>query len=133
MEVHFVNAYFNYVASRIGIAPRNDAFILFIEGEISQHNRRECLNTVMATIDPSRLATVMADDYLPKIKDAVASADLDVNRAFGGEELSRVFNITKNLAQASLDQEFGSVPTENFLLPLPDDDLYRYQLGGKPG
>lgn len=124
-EVDFGNAYFNYIAQDMGLPERRDPFISIGESQISTAQFEECKKKVHEKLTPGGLANVMAGDFLGRIKGAVADANIDVSGPFEGETLAAVFNIIKDLQIATLDREFGHIPEENYLLPVPDTYQYR--------
>ena len=122
-EVHFVNAHFNYMAKDMGVSERMDEFARIAESEISIRQFEKCKQTVLDKIKPGLLSKTMAENYLDQVKGAQQG---DTSLPFEGEQLTDIFNRAKDIKQATLDSEFGDVPTENYLLQVPDTLSYQF-------
>jgi uncharacterized protein len=126
-EVHFVNAYFNFIAKDMGVPERIDQFTRIVETDISPSDFQRCREMVLTKINPNALTKVMASNYLDQVKGA---QQVDVSQAVGEDDLTDVFKRTHNVKQATLSSEFGEVPDSSYLLPVPD--TYSYQFARQP-
>jgi hypothetical protein len=69
-EVHFVNAYFNYIAKDMGVPERGDRFTTIAEGDITTPQLEKCREHVLTKLNPNALIKVMANNYLDQVKGA---------------------------------------------------------------
>ncbi len=126
-EVHFVNAYFNYIAQDMGVPPRLDEFARIVERQIATSEFEMCREMVLAKLNPNVLTKAMADDYLDQVKGAQR---VDVSQSIEGADLTDVVERTNSIKKATLTHEFGEVPDENYLIPV--HDTYSYQFARQP-
>jgi len=115
-EVHFVNAYFNIIATELGIPGRTDPLVSIAHSEIAEIDFDACRLHVLTMLKPHTFAKLMAEDYLDRIRASIIEAGFNVDKPFEGESLTTVFNIIQNLKLGEMDQEFGQVPDHCFLL-----------------
>ena len=128
-EVHYVNAYFNTLASRVGLLPREDPFVRGIESSVRPWDIDRCKQMVNARLKPEALATAMADDYMSKVTNAVVEKRRasDLTGPVSGDQLDDLFEICRDIQQLTLNKEFGEVPMGTFL-PALDGMLCTHQL-----
>ncbi len=121
-EVHYANAYFNYGAHRLGVAPRPDPFTGTAESTITQTLFNEFDRSVRETVRPETMIRAMADDYASQIS-AVAETDDAGNIA--AEKIGATVGRIEALQEAQLNAEFGPIPLHDFLMEMPADGSYR--------
>ncbi len=129
-QIHFVNVYFNYMAFSLGIPPRDDPYALRAGAQISVEQFEACKQKVMAKLTPENLSGILADDYLGRMKGALAGAGIDTGAALKGDALTHAFSVSNNLAEGELQREFGLVSQEKYLQP--EGDHYDYRLASDP-
>lgn len=122
-EVHFINAYYNYLSADMAVPQRIDNFTSIAETKISAENLEACRQNVLFKLNPNALAKAMADDYFDQIKGA---QEIDVRESFEGEEWTNVYNRIRDIKQTTLDSEFGDVPFDNYLIPVEGASAYRF-------
>jgi ankyrin repeat protein len=125
-EVHYVNAYFNYLAEEFGVHPRLDEFVSIALPVISLEQLEACKTEVKKGLTPTDVATAMADDFLGQIKGAVAKMNIPVSEPLEDEVLTKVFHTTRAIKKATLDSAFGSVPEDTYLFEA--QGTYQYRL-----
>lgn len=126
-EVHYVNAYFNYLAEDMGVPARIDQFTRIAESQISIGQFEKCRDLVLKKLNPNALTKTMASNYLDQVKGAQA---VDVSQPLADNELTDVFRRNQDIQQATLNSEFGEVPQDSYLLPVAD--TYSYQFAKQP-
>ena len=121
-EVHYVNQYFNIIASQVGLPPRKDPYVTIAKPFVRPFNIDHCKKTLNARLRPEALAMAMADDYLSKVKNAVVEKQgaLDLTGPVDGKQLEKLFRICSDVQSDILDKEFGKVSMDNFLPALED-------------
>ncbi|WP_136417433.1 ankyrin repeat domain-containing protein [Herbaspirillum sp. ST 5-3] len=129
-EVHFANAYFNYLAEEMGVPVRPDPFTTIAESEISDAQFEACKQNVRAKLTPTSLALAMAEDYSSKIRDAIAAKIDDVSEPIADALYPAVRAQIEDLQMASLNRAFGEVPMDRYLLLQPD--TYQYKMAQQP-
>lgn len=130
-EVHFVNAYLDHSAGTLGLTPRKDAFAAASRRSITDSQLEECTATIRKQLTPSRLATVMADEYLSRIKEAVSAVVTDVSIAIPDEKLGPVSDAINGQKETSLDAQYGGVMFHDFIVPAASESD-QYQIAKQP-
>jgi len=132
-EVHYVNAYFNYLAETFGLVKRLDPYaenlIANPDNDILG-NLDACKQSVGSALTPGQLARMMADDYLSRMRDAAAAKGLNIHAPFNVEQTKRAFDVTSQLQQDCLNREFGEVSSNNYLIGLTSKEtgVFSFQL-----
>ena len=127
-EVHFVNAYYNVVAEKLGVPERNDLFSGIAHPEISNEHFGVCLQAVTAKLQPLDIARAIAEDYLGRMRLAVEAAGVDTDNPVSDEALKALFSVTDKLKLEVLDQEFGPVPHHCYLITPANTGGMAYEL-----
>ena len=128
-EVHYVNAYFNAIAPRVGLLPRADPYVRLVQSSVHRSDIDRCEKIVDARLKPEALATAMADDYLSKITNAVVENQgaSDLTDPVEGDQLTKLSKICEQVQEVTLNKEFGEVPMGSFL-PALDGMQFTHQL-----
>ena len=125
-EVHYINAYYNHLADRMGVRKRTDPYVSDLfdgrQDRISEENLRACMAHVFAKIKPTQMAADLASQYRSRIEGSLYKENIAADN-IGLDGFSKL-----NTAMQALKPEYGDVAMRALLeQPDPDnDELYAY-------
>jgi len=129
-EVHYVNAYFNHIATDFGLSRRDDPLESIGLKQSTEQQRTALGIKIKSELDPLRLIGNIAEEYLGRVHECLADTGLDSRQPLSGDELERAH---QKLGQYQLiwDSMFGKVPMTAYLKPT-DDMCTEYQVAKSP-
>lgn len=122
-EVHFVNAYFNHLADELGVPKIIDPLVSLGESRLTDDLKKKCRRTVLEKLRPSALSRSLGENYMDRLKDCQTGG---INGVLKDERLDKVFKAIAENQKMSLNQAFGEVPAENYLLRTPDPYAFQF-------
>ena len=122
-EIHFVNAYYNYLADEMGVAQREDSYVRSYQGNIHQEQLEACRRHAHANLTPLRLAAYAADHYRSRIEEFLSNENIKK------DEIDKDgFDKLKEMMKA-LIPEYGDVAQP--VVVEPDPDTYQLAYSGR--
>lgn len=128
-EIHYVNAYYNLMASDMGVEKRVDPYVdnLRRNNVISVGALNSCKQNVLKMLKPMNLVNELADQYRSRLETAINENGIDPNNV-SADESKRL----KTIQEAELDFEYGEVSSHVFLREKdPESYLPPYVYTGK--
>ena len=119
MEIHYVNAYYNYWAHEMGVEARPDAAAnpLLINGKITLDQLIECKEFVSEQLKPMLLANEMADQYRGRLEESFRENGI----ALDNIPFEKI-KVLQDIQKSELDPEYGEVSPHLFLSPIDPND-----------
>lgn len=129
-EVHYANAYINFSADKLGIAPRPDPFARTAEGEMTLELLNDFEKSVHQSLQPITMVQAMADDYAGRISH-VAQSDAsdrileDIAGTIPIEEIAAAQQRIEALQTTTLDADYGPISLHDLLIESPNGENYQ--------
>ncbi len=121
-EVHYANAYLNFSADTLGIAPRLDPFARTAESEMTLELLNEFAQATRHSLRPITMVEAMADDYASRIRQV---AQTDAAGTISLEQIAATQQRIEALQTSILDAEYGPIPMHDVLIELPAGGNYQ--------
>ncbi len=123
MEVHIVNAFFNYIAADIGLPERLDNHVRIVEREIPTNLLEDFKTYALKIINPIKVSNFIANKYFHQLK---ITRDASSNDSMNETETFDVIQKIHVVQEATLNQKFGDVPYKNYLTQNLNGDSWRF-------
>ena len=129
MEIHYVLAYYNHFAERMGVKKRTDAAAddLMMKESITPANLERCRKKLQKNMTPTGLADDMGIEYRGRLETVFNENGIDENNIPPGN----IKSLT-DIQKAELAPRYGEVSPDVFLKPKdPNDTNSPYVYTGK--
>lgn len=122
-QVHYVNAFYNYICENIGLQPRTDSLTTIAETRISTKLLNECKEVALKRITPEKVVQEAAQSYMDEVKTA---AGRDLNEPIDNKEIAKTLDKVFSAQDRSLKRKFGEVSYNEYLSQNEKDHSWRF-------